>query len=277
MKTIGTFGNGDRLVQLSAEEWDGLGTATEIAFQEEDPIPEALRPIAARLFAAFHNSDLERRAVASVGALTPGDVAETDRDNRRDTPDRSKPPIPAGESYTWTPLTNICDGCGNRFRLSWEAFQSIAETEITTVLSDADPAPEIERKARALTLGDVADGAQWCLHCVQGDDAPGAEYVGGQSLTIEGERPIAAFVFESVPYFAYAKGGCFLGRAKQDEGYSLLSVAMLIDGSPDRDTLNPEEPTAYNVVDVTAIEGLDLDAVNVLLGATFTPGDFVGR
>lgn len=38
---------------LTDESWDALRTAVELAFDHEDPIPEPMRPAAARLYALF--------------------------------------------------------------------------------------------------------------------------------------------------------------------------------------------------------------------------------
>ena len=176
-------------------------------------------------------------------------------------------------TWTWTPLTKICEGCGQRFRLSWGAFESIAETEMATLLMDCDDVRTIEERARKLTFGDVVEGAQYCLHCVSGNDAPTEEYVGGENPLVAGERPVAAFVEDGTPFFRFGPGGSFLGHS----GNTLYSVPMLANGEPDRDALNPEKPGAANVVEVTDASGLDLDEVNLLLGTTFRSADFAGR
>lgn len=56
MKTLHMLTDGTRLVLISREEWDGLATATEIAFEEEECVPEPLREVAASLWHTFHRA-----------------------------------------------------------------------------------------------------------------------------------------------------------------------------------------------------------------------------
>jgi hypothetical protein len=276
MKTLDTLDNGDRIVRIARADWDGLASATEIAYQDPDAVPPELRATGERLWRAFHpdeaQAEAERRAIASGGALTPADVEATDRDNAAD---RDLPPGVA--RLSWSPFTQVCDGCGNRFRLSWEAMASLAETEITGTGRDSDNADDVEARARSMPFGKVADNAEWCLHCVQGDDAPLDEYVGGENPDRVGERPVAAFVAEGVAFFAYPQGGSFMGVRRGDESRSstlsaprrrvLLHVPMNADGTPDMENLGEVENP----------EGIHFDELNGVLGSDFDESEFAGR
>lgn len=53
MKTLHTTANGDRILLVTAEEWDGLSTAVDMTYQDEESVPEPLRPIAESLYRDF--------------------------------------------------------------------------------------------------------------------------------------------------------------------------------------------------------------------------------
>lgn len=243
MKTLDLLENGDRIVRLTAKDWDGIATATEIAFQEEEPIPEAMRATAAHLYETLHQEG--------------------------PAPTRTLAPLPEPEPTRWSPFTRVCDGCGQTFRICWDTILRAVEDEVDNVqpLEGLDPM-ENERRAQGITLAEVVSGIQWCLHCVAGDDAPVDEYVGG--VNDKNERPVAAFVDENaVPFFAYPRAGCFLGFAVQDgSGRKLLLYCpMNADGTADKE----------NVGEVVNPEGLDFTEVNNLLLADFLPEQFPGR
>jgi hypothetical protein len=118
MKTLLQIDNGDRLVLLTRDEFDGLATATDIAYQDPDCVPEPLREIGDALWRAFHSDaataqderaharaipaeavaferlgqrlssdpssldddSAQARAIASGGALTPEDVIAVSRE-----------------------------------------------------------------------------------------------------------------------------------------------------------------------------------------------------
>lgn len=54
MKTLHTLDDGTRLLLVTAAEWDGMATAVELAYEDEESIPPAFRLLAASLFRAFH-------------------------------------------------------------------------------------------------------------------------------------------------------------------------------------------------------------------------------
>jgi len=58
MKLQDVLADGTRVVAISPLEWDALATATEIAFEDEDPIPTGMRAVAASLYAEFHVSPM---------------------------------------------------------------------------------------------------------------------------------------------------------------------------------------------------------------------------
>lgn len=80
------------------------------------------------------------------------------------------------KTLIWSPLTRQCTRCDRRFRLSWDAVTGLADTAAYRRTRDSSPA-DVESQVRAITLGDIADLAQWCLHCVAGSDAPPEEFV----------------------------------------------------------------------------------------------------
>jgi hypothetical protein len=90
MKILDQLPDGGRLVRLTREDWECLQSATEIAFEDETSIPRPIRKAAVAIWEQFHapenvreierEIDLQRRAIHSGGALTPGDVDANDRD-----------------------------------------------------------------------------------------------------------------------------------------------------------------------------------------------------
>lgn len=76
-----------------------------------------------------------------------------------------------------------------------------------------------------------------------------------------------------VRFYSFPDTGEFLGVTKWEGRDVLLSVPMLLDGTPE---IAPDTGE-HNVCEVENAEGLDIDEVNRILGTSFTDNQFFGR
>lgn len=245
MKTYETQPDGSRLVRITRNEWEGLAAATDLAYQDPDAVPAEFRPVGETLYRDFHEE--------GSGATRRAEPA---------------PPPSPDRPWRWSPFTNLCQGCGLRFRLSWDCLSDCVEQGLIGALPDGDDAT-IEAAARAVPLGDVASAAEYCLHCVAGDEAPAEEYVTEGESFAGGGRGVAAFVADyGTPFFPHGGARVFLGVVARDSasGPALFAIPMLPDGSG-------AKTESYEVRNLVPL-GLDLAAVNRVFGSAFTAEQF---
>lgn len=243
MKTYETLPDGSRLVRVTREEWDGLATATDLAYQDPDAVPVELRPVGESLYRDFHEPSGATR--------------------------REREPAPE-KPWRWSPFTILCQSCGLRSALSWDCLADCVQQGLIGALPDGDAAT-IEKAARAVTLGEVADAAEYCLHCVMGDEAPAAEYVTEGDSFAGGGRGVAEFVVQGVPFFPAVQFNAYLGvyhrRGVFQDSHHLVRVPM-------GKEVATETLTEIEALIVTDPAGLDLALINRVLGSEFTPEQF---
>lgn len=286
MNTLHTLPDGTRLVLIPAPEWDGLTSAVEIAFQDEESVPEEMREVGGILWQAFHGGhtpaqqriiddtnaiQFERQGERLAASIRPSPEEVARHAKIRDAVDAVVRLLPAALGVrTGVGFTTWHRGSDLAGTVNWSSE--------TYPVVYATPNWEGE-PSTPLNIGDGGDQSDlfgtlpFDATKYVGHEAEGArEYV--RLITEVLERVAGSFeqVIDGTAtfrMFPWPSGGCFLGVMRDSSGAQavLMSCPMNADGSPDTD----------NVGDVENIEGLDLGPVNAFFGTAFTDDQFCGR
>lgn len=307
MKTLHTLTDGTRLVLISRDEWDGLATATDIAYEDESCVPEPLQEIGRSLWNTFHavTADVARpsqaeriaaettaiaeglhREAASIEATRAAEARQADEADHYRRAQAASDALCAwlpGSIGNWHRDGDTMSGAIFWHRPdvravvyatpSWEGLPGTPVAVLVDGSTEQIDRPSLPVDALAF-VGNEEAGADAYVRAISPVlDAVFEEYATRKSgkpafrITIDGDL--------SLPFYAFPEAGAFFGVAAESGKDVLYNVPMGADGQPAEDV---GEGDVCEVTNMSEHGDRDLLAsINTFFGTQFTPEQFPGR